>query len=77
MTGDKNYDGTPRPPRFGLMTIVAKKQGGNWQIEVAQNTNSLLGTPPELKGIKTPIPYPGIGNYCTVDISAIIGALGH
>jgi hypothetical protein len=38
MTGDKNYDGTPRPPRFGLMTIVAGKRDGNWQIEVAQNT---------------------------------------
>ena len=59
MTGDKNYDGTPRPPRFGLMTIVAGKRDGNWQIEVAQNTNSLLGTPPELQGIKTVIPIPG------------------
>jgi uncharacterized protein (TIGR02246 family) len=59
MTGDKNYDGTPRPPRFGMMTIIAKKQAGSWQIEVAQNTNSLLGTPPELEGIKTPIPIPG------------------
>ena len=59
MTGDKNYDGTPRPPRFGMMTIVAEKQGGRWLEEVAQNTNSLLGTPPELNGIKTPIPVPG------------------
>lgn len=59
MTGDKNYDGTPRPPRFGMMTILAEKRGGKWQIEVGQNTNSLLGTPPELEGIKTPIPVPG------------------
>ena len=36
MTGDKSYDGTARPPRFGLMTIVAGKRDGNWQIEVAQ-----------------------------------------
>lgn len=59
MTGDKNYDGTPRPPRYGMMTIVAEKRSGIWQEEVAQNTNSLLGTPPELNGISTPIPVPG------------------
>lgn len=59
MTGDKNFDGTPRPPRFGLMTFVAEKQGGAWQIAVAQNTNALLGIPPELQDIKTPIPIPG------------------
>jgi hypothetical protein len=41
------------------MAIVAGKRDGNWQIEVAQNTNSLLGTPPELQGIKTLIPIPG------------------
>jgi len=59
ITGDKNYDGTPRPPRFGMMTMVAEKRSGTWQVVVAQNTNSLLGTPPELEGIKTPIPVPG------------------
>jgi len=59
ITGDKNFDGTPREPRFGMMTMVAEKRGGAWQVVVAQNTNSLLGTPPELEGIKTPIPLPG------------------
>ena len=59
MTGDKNYDGTPRPPRFGMMTMVAEKRSGTWQIVVAQNTNSLLGKPPELEGITTPIAVPG------------------
>ena len=59
MTGDKNYDGTDRPPRFGLMTLVVQKREGAWQIVVAQNTNSLLGIPPELQGIKTPIAIPG------------------
>ena len=57
--GDKNFDGTPRPPRFGMMTIVAQKQSGTWQVVVAQNTNALLGTPPELQDIKTPIGIPG------------------
>ena len=59
ITGDKNFDGTPRPPRFGMMTMVAEKRGATWQVAVAQNTNALLGTPPELQGIKTPIAIPG------------------
>jgi uncharacterized protein (TIGR02246 family) len=59
MTDDKNYDGTARPPRFGMMTLVVEKRQGAWQIIVAQNTNALLGTPPELQDIKTPIPIPG------------------
>ena len=57
--GDKNFDGTPRPPRFGMMTMVAEKRGGAWQVVVAQNTNAMLGTPPELQDIKTPIAIPG------------------
>jgi uncharacterized protein (TIGR02246 family) len=57
--GDKNFHGTPRPPRFGMMTMVSQKRGNSWQIVVAQNTNALLGTPPELQEIKTPIRIPG------------------
>jgi len=57
--GDKNFDGTPRSPRFGMMTMVAQKRGGTWQVVVAQNTNALLGTPPELQDINTPIKIPG------------------
>jgi hypothetical protein len=56
---DKSFDGTPRPPRFGMMTMVAQKRGGTWQVVVAQNTNSELGTPPELQDITSPIPVPG------------------
>jgi uncharacterized protein (TIGR02246 family) len=59
ITGDKNFDGTAREPRFGMMTMVAEKRSGTWLVVVAQNTNSLLGTPPELEGIKTLIPVPG------------------
>jgi uncharacterized protein (TIGR02246 family) len=57
--GDKNPDGTPRQPRYGLMTVVAEKRSGNWLVVVAQNTNAMLGIPPELQDIKTPIPIPG------------------
>ena len=59
MTDDENYDGTKRPPRFGMMTLVVQKRQGAWQIVVAQNTNALLGSPPELQDIKTPIRIPG------------------
>jgi len=57
--GDKAFDWTPRPPRFGMMTMVAEKRGGAWQVVVAQNTNAMLGTPPELQDLKTPIAIPG------------------
>jgi uncharacterized protein (TIGR02246 family) len=58
--GDKNFDGTPRQQRFGLMTMVAQKRSGAWQVVVAQNTNAMPGTPPEIEGIKTPIAIPDI-----------------
>lgn len=58
--GDKkNPDGTPRQPRYGMMTLVAEKKIGNWLVIVDQNTNAILGVPPELQGIKTPIAIPG------------------
>src|SRR6516225_9416278 len=28
--GDKNFDGTQRPPRFGMMTMLAEKREGTW-----------------------------------------------
>jgi uncharacterized protein (TIGR02246 family) len=59
IAGDKNTDGTARQPRFGLMTLVAEKQNGNWLVVVGQNTNAILGIPPELQDIKTPIVIPG------------------
>ncbi|HEV8075479.1 MAG TPA: SgcJ/EcaC family oxidoreductase [Candidatus Acidoferrum sp.] len=57
--GDKNPDGTARQPRYGMMTLVAEKENGNWLVSVGQNTNAILGIPPELQGIKTPIAIPG------------------
>jgi uncharacterized protein (TIGR02246 family) len=57
--GDKNPDGTPRQPRYGMMTMVAEKRSGAWLVVVAQNTNAILGIPPELQDIKTPIAIPG------------------
>jgi uncharacterized protein (TIGR02246 family) len=58
--GDKNFDGIRRQePRYGMMTMVAEKRSGAWLVVVAQNTNAMLGVPPELQDIKTPIPIPG------------------
>lgn len=57
--GDKNADGTARQPRFGMMTLVAEKEGEKWLVVVGQNTNAILGIPPELQDIKTPIAIPG------------------
>jgi len=58
--GDRNMDGTKRQqPRYGMMTMVAEKRNGVWLVVVAQNTNAVLGVPPELQGIPTPIAIPG------------------
>jgi uncharacterized protein (TIGR02246 family) len=60
--GDKNFDGRRRQePRYGMMTMVAEKRSGTWLVIVAQNTNAMLGIPPELQDIKTPLPIPGTG----------------
>jgi uncharacterized protein (TIGR02246 family) len=39
MRGDKNADGTPRPPRNGVMMQVLVKRGGTWAVVAAQNTD--------------------------------------
>ena len=61
IAGDKNADGSARQPRYGLMVMVAEKRNGAWVVVVAQNTNAMLGVPPELQDLKTPIPIPGTG----------------
>ena len=45
MKGDKNVDGTPRPPREGIMTWVLEKQKGSWIIIASHNTNLREPTP--------------------------------
>ena len=39
MRGDRDADGTPRPPRNGVMMQVLVKRGGGWTIVAVQNTN--------------------------------------
>jgi len=55
--GDANPDGSPRPKRFGIMTMVVKKQNEQWLVAVAQNTNAGSGAP-EADDIKLPIRLP-------------------
>lgn len=56
--GDRNEDGTPRKPRFGLFTMVVDKRGGEWLVTAAQNTGWISGPNPELSGIKPSIVFP-------------------
>jgi uncharacterized protein (TIGR02246 family) len=58
--GDKNMDGTLRQqPRYGMMVMVAERRNAQWLVVVGQNTNAILGIPPELQDIKTPLAIPG------------------
>lgn len=61
MEGDKNFDGTPRLPRVGIITMVAEKQGDAWKIIAGQNTNGIPAPPtrlPEEECITFPITLP-------------------
>jgi len=55
--GDKNPDGSPRPKRFGIMTMVAKKVEKDWKVIAAQNTNAGPGAP-EADDLDLPIRLP-------------------
>ncbi len=58
IAGDRNPDGSLRSARFGLMTMVAGRREGGWQVLLAQNTNSAAVRPPESEGITLPISVP-------------------
>lgn len=49
LKGDKDPDGTQRPPREGLFTWVAVAKAGAWQLRAAQNTNRGNLQPPAAK----------------------------
>jgi uncharacterized protein (TIGR02246 family) len=59
LKGDRNPDGSERPQRFGLMTMVAEKRSGTWLVVAVQNVNS-PNTPrsPEAHDIESPIVVP-------------------
>lgn len=56
--GDRDPDGTLRPKRFGLMTMLAEKRTGKWVVVAAQNTNAAAQPPPEAHDIDSPIAMP-------------------
>jgi uncharacterized protein (TIGR02246 family) len=39
MTGDTDFDGTPREPRDGVFSWIVEKQHNHWLIRAVQNTN--------------------------------------
>jgi uncharacterized protein (TIGR02246 family) len=58
IAGDKNPDGSPRTPRYGMMTMVAQKRSGAWLVAASQNDNSIAGMSPEFSGLTSPMPLP-------------------
>jgi uncharacterized protein (TIGR02246 family) len=60
LTGDRNVDGTARQPRFGMMTMIAEKRNGSWQVDAAQNDDADPSPAPELgNDVKPVVPIPG------------------
>lgn len=43
LSGHLTPDGTPGPPRHGILSFVMKRQGKNWLVESAQNTDIVPG----------------------------------
>jgi uncharacterized protein (TIGR02246 family) len=58
--GDRNFDMTPRKPRYGLFTMIAEKKDRQWLVIVAQNTNRIPppNPDPEMEGITAGILFP-------------------
>ena len=60
LQGDSNVDGTARQRRFGMMTMLAEKRNGNWQVDAAQNDDADPSPAPELgNDVKPVVPIPG------------------
>ena len=60
IVGDRNPDGTPRHPRYGMMTMVAEKRNGSWLVAASQNDNAVPWSPAEgqMPNLAMPIPGP-------------------
>jgi len=61
VAGDRNVDGSARPQRFGMMTMIAEKRRDAWTVTQAQNVNSPTGAAartPEADDIRSPIVVP-------------------
>jgi len=60
--GDRSADGSARPQRFGLKTMVVEKRNGIWLVAAVQNTNGPTNTglerTLEAADIKSPIVVP-------------------
>jgi uncharacterized protein (TIGR02246 family) len=45
LRGDRNIDGSPRPPRQGIFTWVLERRKGKWLIIASHNTNMKVPIP--------------------------------
>ena len=59
IVGDGNPDGTPRHPRYGMMTMVAEKRNGGWLVVASQNDNAVPWSPAEGQVLNLAMPIPG------------------
>ncbi len=55
--GEKDSNGDPTPVRYGLMTLIVRRQNRKWQVIAGQNTNSGPQRP-EASDIIAPIVVP-------------------
>ncbi|QDZ08105.1 SgcJ/EcaC family oxidoreductase [Sphingomonas panacisoli] len=55
--GERDSNGAAMPARYGLMTLVAERRRGKWQVIAGQNTNS-GPLRPEAADIQGPIIVP-------------------
>lgn len=60
IAGDRNYDGSARPPRSGLMSMLVEKRDDRWLVIASQNTNGGPGTAPENAGLEFPLRVPPV-----------------
>jgi uncharacterized protein (TIGR02246 family) len=58
IVGDRNFDASARPPRTGIMSMLAQHRGRKWLVIASQNTNKMPGSPPEAEGLALPMVLP-------------------
>ncbi|HEY0596262.1 SgcJ/EcaC family oxidoreductase [Sphingopyxis sp.] len=58
IVGDRNFDGSARAPRVGLMSMLVERRDDRWLVIASQNTNAGPGNAPENAGFTFPLRLP-------------------